>query len=333
MNIQHNISLKSLTTFGIELIVNDFFELADIADLAALSEVENKKIIGGGSNILCTKAPNELVIVNRTKGIKTIEEDEKSVLLEVASGEVWHEFVLHTLSQNLNGIENLALIPGTVGAAPIQNIGAYGVEVKDTIDSVIYWDWSAMKMITLSNVDCRFGYRDSIFKNELRDQFFIVAVRFRLSKIEKLNTTYGAIEEELKRMNITIPNSKNVAEAVINIRSSKLPNPKEIGNAGSFFKNPTIPVQQFLELKQKHPTIPSFVVNDKMVKVPAGWLIEQCGWKGYRKNDYGVHANQALVLVNYGSATGTEIWQLSSEILASVYEKFGIELEREVQVW
>ncbi|MCC6186937.1 MAG: UDP-N-acetylmuramate dehydrogenase [Chitinophagaceae bacterium] len=333
MNIQHNISLKSITSFGIDLIVNDFFELTNIADLPALSEVLERKIIGGGSNILCTQTPKGLVIANRTKGIKLIEEDANTALIEVASGEVWHDFVLYTLSQNLNGIENLALIPGTVGAAPIQNIGAYGVEVKDVIDSVIYWDWTDKKMVALSNIDCRFGYRDSIFKNELRNRFFIVSVRFRLSKIQQLQTTYGAINEELTNLNILRPNAKDVAQAVINIRSSKLPNPKEIGNAGSFFKNPNIPIQQYLDLKKRFATIPSYPVNEHTVKVPAGWLIEQCGWKGFRKNDYGVHEKQALVLVNYGNATGEEIWQLSSEILVSVKNTFGIELEREVQVW
>lgn len=333
MNVQHHISLKTLTTFGIEVYADDFIELTDIALLPELSTVAERKIIGGGSNILCTQSPKGLLIANRIKGIELLSEDEDTVLLKVASGEVWHDFVLYAIERNYNGIENLALIPGTVGASPIQNIGAYGVEVKDTIESVTYWDWQTKKIITLTNAECHFGYRDSIFKNELKDQFFIVAVQFRLSKKEKLNTSYGAIEEELKLMGITMPNSKDVAQAVINIRTSKLPNPKEIGNAGSFFKNPTISVQQFLELKQENPTIPSYPVSDKVVKVPAGWLIEQCGWKAYRKNDYGVHAKQALVLVNYGNASGAELWQLSDDIISSVQERFGIVLEREVQVW
>lgn len=333
MQIQHNVSLKSNTTFGIEVLAEDFIELTSTNLLPELSKIAGRKIIGGGSNVLCTQNIKGLLIANRLKGIKLLSESEESVLIEVASGEVWHDFVLYAIDKNLNGIENLALIPGTVGASPIQNIGAYGVEVKDTIQSVTYWSWEDESFHTLSNEECRFAYRDSIFKNELKDRFFITAVQFRLNKNAQLNTSYGAIEEELKALNIDKPSAKDVAQAVINIRSSKLPNPKEIGNAGSFFKNPTISIQQYLDLKKEHPAIPSYPVSDTLVKVPAGWLIEQCGWKGYRKDDYGVHARQALVLVNYGSASGEQIWSLSGEIVASVHEKFGIELEREVQVW
>ncbi|MFA6152769.1 MAG: UDP-N-acetylmuramate dehydrogenase [Chitinophagaceae bacterium] len=333
MQTQHNVSLKSNTTFGIEVLAEDFIELTNTNLLPELSKIGGRKIIGGGSNVLCTQNIKGLLIANRIKGIKLLSESGESVLIEVASGEVWHDFVLYAIDKNLNGIENLALIPGTVGAAPIQNIGAYGVEVKDTIQSVTYWSWEDESFHTLSNEECRFAYRDSIFKNELKDRFFITSVQFRLNKNAKLNTSYGAIEEELKVLNIDNPTAKDVAQAVINIRSSKLPNPKEIGNAGSFFKNPTISIQQYLDLKKEHPAIPSYPVSDTLVKVPAGWLIEQCGWKGYRKDDYGVHARQALVLVNYGNATGEQIWSLSGEIVASVQEKFGIELEREVQVW
>lgn len=333
MQIQHNVSLKSNTSFGIEVLAEDFIELTNTNLLPELSKIAGRKIMGGGSNILCTQNIKGLLIANRLKGIKLLSESEESVLIEVASGELWHDFVLYAIDKNLNGIENLALIPGTVGAAPIQNIGAYGVEVKDTIQSVTFWSWEDESFHTLSNAACRFAYRDSIFKNELKDRFFITAVQFRLNKKAQLNTSYGAIEEELKALNIDSPTAKDVAQAVINIRSSKLPNPKEIGNAGSFFKNPTISIQQYLDLKKEHPAIPSYPVSDTLVKVPAGWLIEQCGWKGYRKEDYGVHARQALVLVNYGNATGEQIWSLSGEIVASVQEKFGIELEREVQVW
>lgn len=333
MQIQHNVSLKSNTSFGIEVLAEDFIELTNTNLLPELSKIAGRKIIGGGSNVLCTQNIKGLLIANRLKGIKLLSESEELVLIEVASGELWHDFVLYAIDKNLNGIENLALIPGTVGAAPIQNIGAYGVEVKDTIQSVTYWSWEDEAFHTLSNAACRFAYRDSIFKNELKDRFFITSVQFRLNKNAQLNTSYGAIEEELKALNIDRPSAKDVAQAVINIRSSKLPNPKEIGNAGSFFKNPTISVQQYLDLKKEHPAIPSYPVSDTLVKVPAGWLIEQCGWKGYRKDDYGVHARQALVLVNYGNATGEQIWSLSGEIVASVQEKFGIELEREVQVW
>ncbi|MES2479189.1 MAG: UDP-N-acetylmuramate dehydrogenase [Bacteroidota bacterium] len=333
MNIEHNVSLKGYNTFGIDMIAENFVQIESVHDLIGLSDYADRKIIGGGSNVLCTQSIKALIIANRIKGIRQLKEDEQHVWFEVASGELWHDFVLYAIDKGLYGIENLALIPGTVGAAPIQNIGAYGVEVKDTIESVSLWHWQDKVFKTLSNTECRFGYRDSIFKNELKDQFFISSVCFKLNKEAALNTTYGAIEEELKALNIDKPTAKDVAQAVMNIRRSKLPDPKEIGNAGSFFKNPAIPVQQYLELKKEHPSIPSYTVNEKLVKVPAGWLIEQCGWKGYRKGDYGVHARQALVLVNYGQATGAEIWQLSGDIVASVKDKFGIELEREVQVW
>jgi UDP-N-acetylmuramate dehydrogenase len=333
MHIEHKVALKGLTTFGIDVVADEMCTLTDLTLLPELSAIPVKYIIGGGSNILCTQAPKGLVILNRTKGIRVLHEDAAEVLVEVASGEVWHEFVLYALAQGWNGIENLALIPGTVGAAPIQNIGAYGVEVKDVIESVTYWDWEQKTYVCLSQADCHFAYRESVFKNELKDRFFISSVNFRLSKTPKLHTAYGAIEEELRQMNIASPSAQDVATAVMRIRSSKLPDPKVVGNAGSFFKNPTVPVQQLLDLKKEYPNIPSYPVADKWVKVPAAWLIEQCGWKGFRRGDYGVHAKQALVLVNYASANGAEIWQLSTEIIASVNERFGISLEREVQVW
>jgi UDP-N-acetylmuramate dehydrogenase len=333
MNIEHNVSLKGYNTFGIDIVAENFVHIESVHDLIGLSDYADRKILGGGSNVLCTQPLKALIIANRIKGIRQVKEDDQHVWFEVASGELWHDFVLYAIDKGLAGIENLALIPGTVGAAPIQNIGAYGVEVKDTIESVSFWHWQEKIFKTLSNTECRFGYRDSIFKNELKDQFFISSVCFKLSKETALNTTYGAIEEELKALNIDKPTAKDVAQAVMNIRRSKLPDPKEIGNAGSFFKNPAIPIQQYLELKKEHPSIPSYPVSEKLVKVPAGWLIEQCGWKGYRKDDYGVHARQALVLVNYGQASGAELWQLSGDIVDSVKDKFGIELEREVQVW
>jgi UDP-N-acetylmuramate dehydrogenase len=333
MHIEHKVALKGLTTFGIDVVADEMCTLTDLTLLPELSAIPVKYIIGGGSNILCTQAPKGLVILNRTKGIRVLHEDAAEVLVEVASGEVWHEFVLYALAQGWNGIENLALIPGTVGAAPIQNIGAYGVEVKDCIDSVNYWDWQAQKLNSLSHEECQFAYRESIFKHELKDRFFISSVVFRLSKQMKLHTTYGAIEEELKQMNILSPNAQDVADAVMRIRRSKLPDPKVVGNAGSFFKNPTVSLQQLLDLKKQYPSMPSFPVTEQLVKVPAAWLIEQCGWKGYRKGDYGVHTHQALVLVNYAAAAGADIWQLSSDIVASVQARFGISLEREVQVW
>jgi UDP-N-acetylmuramate dehydrogenase len=333
MNIDYNVSIKGYNTFGIDEIAEKFVVLKATNELRALSEFEERKIIGSGSNILCTQSIQALLIANRLKGIEQVKEDEQHVWFEVTSGELWHDFVEFAIEKGLAGVENLALIPGTVGAAPIQNIGAYGAEVKDVIESVTFCHWKSKLFKTLNNEDCHFGYRDSIFKNELKDKVFITSVTFKLSKVGQLNTSYGAIEEELKALNVIKPTAKDVAQAVINIRRSKLPNPDEIGNAGSFFKNPTIPVQQYLDLKKEFASIPSYPVNDQTVKVPAGWIIEQCGWKGFRKDDYGVHEKQALVLVNYGDASGEEIWQLSSDIVASVKEAFGIELEREVQVW
>lgn len=333
MELQHNVSLKNKNTFGLDVIAENLVVIDTASSLPELDGSSQRKILGGGSNILCTQTLKGQLLVNRIKGIELVEEDDTAVLLRVASGEVWHDFVLYAIHNGWSGVENLALIPGTVGAAPIQNIGAYGVEVKDIIESVTFWNWMDKSFHTFSNKECHFGYRDSIFKKELKDCFFITSVCFRLFKKAQLNTSYGAIEEELKQMNINHPQPKDVAQAVINIRSSKLPDPKVIGNAGSFFKNPTISVQQFLDLKKEHTGIPSYPINENLMKVPAGWLIEQCGWKGYRKGDAGVHEKQALVLVNYGKANGAEIWSLSGEIVASVQQRFGIELEREVQVW
>ncbi len=314
--------------------VSDFAELSNMEQLAELSDYAAPvHVLGGGSNVLLTNPVEGLIILNRLKGLNVIKEDDEHVWLNVQSGEVWHELVMFAIHNSLGGIENLALIPGTVGAAPIQNIGAYGVEVKDTIESVVCWYWSEKKIVTYNNTECRFGYRDSIFKNELKDKVFITSVVFKLNKKPSFNTSYGAIEEELAKMEVAIPTVKAIAQAVINIRTSKLPDPKQIGNAGSFFKNPTIPVVQYHKLKEQFPAIPHYPVTEALVKVPAGWLIEQCGWKGYRKDDYGVHARQALVLVNYGNATGKEIWALSGDIVTSVQQRFGIVLEREVQVW
>ena len=259
------------------------------------------------------------------------KEDADHVWLNVAAGTIWHELVMYAAEKGWGGIENLALIPGTAGASPIQNIGAYGVEAKETIERVNFWDWEEKVFRTFNNHECNFGYRDSIFKHELKDKAFITSVVYKLNKQPIFNTSYGAIEQELEELGVKELSVKAIAHAVMNIRSSKLPDPAVIGNAGSFFKNPTIGRAKYEELYERFPTIPSYTVSDLLVKVPAGWLIEQCGWKGYRKGDAGVHAKQALVLVNYGNATGKEIWELSGEILKSVNVRFGIELEREVQ--
>ena len=334
MNILRDISLKPFNTFGIDMPAACFVELEDMHQLLELSDTDRPRhILGGGSNILLTAPVTGLVIRNRLTGITQVHEDNDHVWLKVNSGEIWHNFVLFAINENLGGVENLALIPGTVGAAPIQNIGAYGVEAKETIACVTFWHWEDRKFISYNTGQCRFGYRDSIFKHELKDKVFITSVVFKLKKKPVFNTSYGAIEQELQKKGIKELSVKAIAAAVISIRTGKLPDPHIIGNAGSFFKNPTIPVSYYNELKAAHPLIPSYPVSSDLVKVPAGWLIEQCGWKGYRNGDAGVHALQALVLVNYGHAGGNDIWQLSVQIVDSVKNKFGIDLEREVQVW
>ncbi len=334
MHIQQNISLKPFNTFGIDVPAEYFTELEDIESLPELTaEQQPKHILGGGSNILLTQPLAGLVVHNKLKGISVAKEDDTNVWLKVQSGEVWHDVVLFAISNGWGGIENLALIPGTVGAAPMQNIGAYGVEAKNVIETVTCWHWEEKTFLTLNSSECSFGYRDSIFKHGLKDKAIITSVVFKLQKQPEYNTSYGAIQQELEHMGITELSVKAIANAVMNIRRSKLPDPAVIGNAGSFFKNPTISVASYSELQPSFPHIPSYPVNEATVKIPAGWLIEQCGWKGYRAGDTGVHAKQALVLVNYAHASGSDIWKLSGEIVDSVKKKFGIELEREVQVW
>ena len=337
MQLQENISLKQYNTFGIDAFAEYFLPVTEAADIPKVFADSNlpkdKHIIGGGSNILLTKNLGGLTILNQTKGIELIKEDEHHVWLKVASGEVWHQFVLYSIENNWAGIENLSLIPGTVGAAPMQNIGAYGVEVKQVIDSVSAWHIEEQKEITLNNSDCNFGYRDSIFKHELKGKTFITSVVFKLNRQPTFHTEYGAIQQELDNMKVDDLSIKNISDAVINIRSSKLPDPKEIGNAGSFFKNPTISDTQFQTLKKQFESMPSYPAPNGLVKVPAGWLIEQCGFKGRTRGGTGVHEKQALVLVNRKSANGKEVWNLSEEILQTVHNKFGISLEREVQIW
>lgn len=336
MQLLQNISLQPYNTFGIDIPAEHFIEVSSVDMLPAVTDATagmHRRVLGGGSNVLLTQPVTGAVIYNSIKGIHKDKEDDAHVWLTVNAGEVWHSFVMYAIANGWAGVENLALIPGTVGAAPIQNIGAYGIEAKETIESVMAWHWEDKCFYTYSNFECTFGYRDSIFKHQLKDKVFITSVTFRLNKTPSFNTTYGAIEQELQKMGVAELSIKAIADAVIAIRTSKLPDPKQIGNAGSFFKNPTIPVAQFEALKQQHPNIPSYPVDAQTIKVPAGWLIEQCGWKGYRRGDTGVHEKQALVLVNYGHAIGSEVWQLSSDVLQSVADKFGISLEREVQVW
>lgn len=283
--------------------------------------------------MLLTKDINKLVVHIDIEGISIDRENENDVYLTVNAGENWHNFVLWCVTNNYGGIENLSLIPGNVGTCPIQNIGAYGVEVKDTITKVEAIEIETGKLVQFSNEDCNFGYRNSIFKNDAKGKFIITAVSFKLTKkSHDLNTSYGVIETELAAKNIKTPSLKNISDAVISIRKSKLPDPKELGNSGSFFKNPVISVLKFNQLQENFSTIPSYKISEKEIKVPAGWLIEQAGFKGKRYGEYGVHTKQALVLVNYGDASGKEIHQLAQRIQKAILNKFGIRLEIEVNV-
>ena len=338
--MQENFSLKRYNTFGIDASAKFFAAFKSIDELKELLTDSNltthnsqpTTILGGGSNILFTKDFDGLVLKNEIAGISIIKEDAEHVYVKAGAGESWHGLVIFCLNHGLAGVENLSLIPGSVGASPMQNIGAYGVEIKDVFYSLEAYHKNDDTRVYFSNSDCEFGYRESIFKNRLKDQFVITNVIYRLNKKPQFNTSYGAIEQELERMNIEELSIQSISQAVINIRQSKLPDPKVIGNAGSFFKNPEIPAEQFEELKNHFPAIVGYSLPYDKVKLAAGWLIEQCGWKGYRKGDAGCHAKQALVLVNYGHANGSEILQLSTEIIDSVQEKFGVALSREVNI-
>lgn len=332
--IQEHYPLHDLNSFGIACYCSKYIELTNLnqlPELSALLKHENKYLIlGGGSNVLFTKNFDGLIIHNKLKGIR-IDSTRSQPIVTAAAGEVWHELVLFCISNNLSGIENLSLIPGTVGAAPIQNIGAYGVELKEVFHSLEAWNIAEARMEFLSKEDCNFGYRNSIFKNEAKNKYIIVSVNLQLSYTSHVITHYGAIESEIKKRNIDNPTIKDISDIVISIRQSKLPDPAVKGNAGSFFKNPEIGKDHFEKLKSDHPTIIGYPAGDK-IKCAAGWLIEQCGYKGKRIGNAGCHAQQALVLVNLGGATGSEILNLSSQIIAAVKAKFAIELEREVNV-
>lgn len=322
-------------TFGIQSTAKLFSIITCVDDISTIRSSilkENLLVLGGGSNVLFTKDFDGLVLKNEIKGIKILTETSTEVLLESGAGENWHEFVLFCIENNFGGLENLSLIPGCVGASPMQNIGAYGVEVKNTFESLQAYHIPSGEIHTFNNADCKFGYRESIFKNKYKGQYIILSVVFRLFKNPKVNTTYGAIEKELEKLHIPSPTIKDVSNAVINIRTSKLPNPKEIGNAGSFFKNPVVDKKIAKILQESYPDIPTYSATNNMEKIAAGWLIEKAGWKGYRFENFGVHKNQALVLVNYGGSKGKEIYNLSEEILRDVQAKFGIVLEREVNI-
>lgn len=339
MQVQQNYSLKNYNTFGIYVYAKKFAVFNSVNDLQNIfhktNDYKNEAILflGGGSNVLFTKNFDGLVLKNEINGIKTIHEEERYVYVKAGAGVNWHQFVLYCIDNNFAGVENLSLIPGNVGASPMQNIGAYGVEIKDVFYSLEAYHFKENKIINFTLNDCEFGYRESIFKKKYKNQFVILNVTFRLNKIPHYNISYGAIEEELKKMHVEQLTIKAISDAVINIRSSKLPDPKLMGNAGSFFKNPVIDEHELHELYELHKLkIPFYKINEANYKIPAGWLIEQCGWKGYRKGDAGCYDKQALVLVNYGKATGKEILELSEEIKQSVNKKFNIELEREVNI-
>lgn len=337
MRLQKNISLKPYNTFGIDVKSSFFLEWNSIADVQEYAQDESLKshkrlILGGGSNMLLTKDFNGLAIRNNILGRDIISENEEEVIVKIGGGEVWHEIVLWTISQGWNGMENMSLIPGSVGAAPIQNIGAYGKELKDLFVELEAIHLSDGMKRTFDLEDCHFGYRNSVFKNELKGAYLITSVTLRLSKKPEFNISYGTIQQELDKMGVSELSAKSISDAVISIRQSKLPDPKELGNSGSFFKNPIILESFYEEVKFEYPGLPSYPAGDNMVKVPAGWLIDQAGWKGKRVGNCGVHNKQALVLVNYGGATGQEIFQLSEDIIADVIQKYGIELEREVNV-
>lgn len=335
IKILSNVSLQPYNTFGFDVKANIFCVIENIDDLKELkvnpSFDNDRLIIGGGSNMLLVSDWNGLVILNNIKGINVVEDLDNEVLVKSGAGEVWHDLVMYCVKNKYFGIENLSLIPGSVGASPIQNIGAYGVEIKDTFEKLEAFNVRTGEIEIFNNSDCRFGYRESVFKNELKGKYIITQVYFRLSKSSTLNTSYGAIESELKNQNIFDPNIKDVSNAIISIRQSKLPDPKEIGNSGSFFKNPVIDDNKAKALKEKFPEMVQYK-TDSGTKIAAGWLIENCGWKGFKENGYGVHKKQALVLVHYGGAQGKDVYKLSERIIQSVEDKFEIRLEREVNV-
>ena len=335
MLIEKNISLKPLNTFGMNVVAKEFASVETKQDLAKIlnTNLSNLLVLGGGSNILLTKDVNALVLHINIKGIEIVSVYENNVRVRVAAGENWHEFVSWCLDKNYGGIENLSLIPGNVGTAPIQNIGAYGVELKDVFISCEAMNIQTQELRTFNKEECDFGYRNSIFKEELKGQYIITSVIFELSSLQHvIKKKYGDIESELKNNGIENPTIQDISKAVISIRNSKLPNPKVLGNSGSFFKNPMISCVQFQLIKNKFPKIPHYKVSETTVKIPAGWLIETVGFKGKTFKNYGVHNKQALVLVNYGNASGKEMLELSKKIQEAILIVFDIVLEIEVNI-
>lgn len=336
MKIETNFSLKKYNTFGIEAKATRFMDIQSEEELVEVLKTypnDPKFILGGGSNMLLTQDIDALVLHINIKGKKIIQEDDHYVWVEGKAGENWHEFVLWTIEQNFGGLENMSLIPGNVGTTPVQNIGAYGTEIKDTFESCNAIRIDNQENKTFHKEECKFGYRESIFKQEAKDQYIITSVQFKLTKNQhKINTSYGDILKELELQNCSNPGLKEVSNAIIAIRKRKLPDPKELGNSGSFFKNPILSKTHFEKIQAQHPEMPHYTISDQEVKVPAGWLIEHAGFKGKRFGDAGIHVNQALVLVNYGHATGQEIVAVSKNIQKTIKELFDIEIEAEVNI-
>lgn len=336
-NIQYNISLKPYNTFGIDVLAKCFANFQSEDHLCEILSEErfgamSHLLLGGGSNVLFTKNFDGLVLKNEIGGIQLVQETDEHYFVKAGAGVIWHDFVLFCIRNAYAGVENLALIPGCVGASPMQNIGAYGVEIKNVFHSLEAIHLHEKNKVVFANADCAFGYRESVFKNKFKNQFAITSVTFQLDKKPSYHIEYGAIQQELERMGVQDLSIDFIAQAVMNIRNSKLPNPREIGNAGSFFKNPEVPFLRFSDLQKEFPNIIGHTTQNGFVKLAAGWMIEQCGWKGYRNGDAGCHIKQALVVVNHAEATGTQILELSNQIISSVQQKFGVLLEREVNI-
>ncbi|UZO80571.1 UDP-N-acetylmuramate dehydrogenase [Aquimarina sp. ERC-38] len=334
MHIEHQKSLQAYNTFGIDVTASSYIRVTDSKQLEEVVKAykdQNIFILNGGSNMLLTADIDALVIHIAICGITEKKVDDNTILVSAGAGENWHKFVLYCISKNYGGLENLALIPGNVGSAPIQNIGAYGVELKDTFHSCTALDITTGKERKFNKEECEFGYRESIFKGIAKGRYIITEVSFLLTThMHQLHTTYGAIQKELGA--ITTPTIKQIADAVIAIRKSKLPDPKQIGNGGSFFKNPVVSKTVLSAIQEKYEEVPFYELDENMVKLPAGWLIEKAGFKGKRWKDAGVHKNQALVLVNYGNATGNEILAIAQKIQQQVKKQFNISLQTEVNI-
>ncbi len=334
MSSNFQASLKSYNTFGIEALAKELVIVQSLDELKKLLprlRTEKFMFLGGGSNVLFINDFDGLVVINQIKGLKAESINDNDIDVSAMSGESWHEFVLWTLDQGFYGLENMSLIPGTVGAAPMQNIGAYGVEFKDVCIQVDALELATGALKSFTYAECKFGYRESVFKRALKDQYFIYQVHIKLSRNSPIKASYGNIQDVLKTKGIKHPSHRDISNAVIEIRSSKLPDPSQLGNAGSFFKNPVVLQSQAEALLMKYPNAPHFSDGDR-VKVPAGWLIEQCGFKGFRDGNVGSHKDQALVIVNYGGATGQEIFDYSEKIILEVQKKFNFVLEREVNM-